>query len=432
MPDPTPVRQLCVLLRDGRVLTDDDGRLPTYVDDHPWIDLDRRALTCGDPSAVLVAPQLPVSADGHLLMNVFASRTNTAVDGTWTALDEIAEIDSAASATLRVIAEVVSGSLPSPARRPDWFRASWYDEADAWIDAELAARGRSRTGPTVPVKVWSMSAVLRVPSEPTPVWMKASCRHFHAEPALTRLVVEMLPAYAPPLIAVDEARGWLLLEDMAGADEEHADAPPAGLGAAAGRIVATLQRRSLDHLDEIEAAGVPVRGLTETMHGFDEVLSTGVELVQLSPDELAAAHAVRDDVHAAADELAALGLPDTLVHGDLHPGNVAHDGDAVMLYDWSDAAVSHPMFDLVHLTHHLPDAEAALAKAAYVEVWRAAYPDVDYDRALELAAHVEVAFQVVSYEQIYRDQEDASYWEMSGVVARFLRKLPARFAPSGG
>ena len=108
MPDPTPVRQLCVLLRDGRVLTDDDGRLPTYVDDHPWIDLDRRALTCGDPSAVLVAPQLPVSADGHLLMlNVFASRTNTAVDGTWTALDDMAEIDSAASATLRVVAAVV-------------------------------------------------------------------------------------------------------------------------------------------------------------------------------------------------------------------------------------------------------------------------------------------------------------------------------------
>jgi len=72
VPDPTPVRQLCVLLRDGRVLTDDEGRLPSYVDEHPWIDVDRRALTCGDPSAVLVAPQLPVSPDGHLLMNVFA------------------------------------------------------------------------------------------------------------------------------------------------------------------------------------------------------------------------------------------------------------------------------------------------------------------------------------------------------------------------
>jgi aminoglycoside phosphotransferase (APT) family kinase protein len=177
---------------------------------------------------------------------------------------------------------------------------------------------------------------------------------------------------------------------------------------------------------------VPVRALTETLHGFDEVLSTGIELVQLGPDELAAARAVRDDVHEAAAELATLGLPDTLVHGDLHPGNVAHDGDSVMLYDWSDAAVSHPMFDLVHLTDRLPDAEAERAKAAYVDVWREAYPAVDYDRALELAAHVEVAFQVVSYEQIYRYQEDASYWEMSGVVARILRKLPARFPRSGG
>jgi len=31
VPDPTPVRQLCVLLRDGRALTDDGGRL--FVND---------------------------------------------------------------------------------------------------------------------------------------------------------------------------------------------------------------------------------------------------------------------------------------------------------------------------------------------------------------------------------------------------------------
>ena len=240
----------------------------------------------------------------------------------------------------------------------------------------------------MPVKVWSISAVLRVPCDPTPVWLKASCRHFHAEPALTRLVVEMLPAHAPPLIAVDEARGWLLLEDMAGADEEHEDAPPAGLGAAAGRIAATLQLRSLDHLDEIEAAGVPVRGLTETMHGSTRSCRPASSSTSSAPTSSPLLAASRDDVQRRADELAALGVPDTLVHGDLHPGNVAHDGDALVLYDWSDAAVSHPFLDLVRLTERLPDDEAALAEAAYAEVWRAAYPDVDYDRALELAAHV--------------------------------------------
>ena len=430
MPEQPQIRQLCVLLRDGLVLTDERGRLLSFVDEHPWIDLQRRALGCGDATAVLVAPQMVVSPDEQLLMNVFTSRTETVVHGSWTALDGLAEPDPAVRATLRSIAAVVDGTMAPPARRPEWFSASWYVDVDAWIDAELAARGRTRTGMTVPVKVWSLSAVLRVPCEPAPVWFKASCRHFHAEPALTRLVVDMLPEHAPPVLAVDEDRGWLLMEDMSGADEEHEDSPPPGMGAAAGHIAATRQLRSLEHLDDIETAGVPVRGLTETMHGFDEVLATSVELAELTPDELAAARAVRNDVHAVVEELAALGLPDTLVHGDLHPGNIAHDGDSLVLYDWSDAAVSHPLLDLVHLSHRLPDDEAGQARAAYAEVWRASYGDVDLDRALALAAQVNPLFQMVSYEQIYRDQEDASYWEMRGVVARSLRKLPERF-PGG-
>jgi len=430
MPEQPQIRQLCALLRDELVLTDERGRLRSYVDEHPWIDLQRRALACGDATAVLVAPQMVVSPDEDVLMNVFASRTETPVDGTWTALDQITEPDLAVRTSLRSVAAVVNGTMAAPARRPDWFTASWYVHVDSWIDVELAAHGRTRTGMTVPVKVWSLSAVLRVPCDPAPVWFKASCRHFHAEPALTRLVVDMLPEHAPPVIAVDEDRGWLLMDDMPGADEEHEEAPPAGMGAAAGRIAATLQLRSLEHLDDIEAAGVPVRGLAETMHGFDEVLATSVELAELTADELAAARALRDDVHAVVEQLASLGLPDTLVHGDLHPGNIAHDGDSLVLYDWSDAAVSHPFLDLVHLSHRLPDDEAVRARAAYAEVWRAAYPGVDLDRAVELAAQVNPLFQMVSYEQIYRDQEDASYWEMRGVVARSLRKLPEHFPRS--
>jgi hypothetical protein len=423
-----PFRQICVLLRDGLVLTDHRGRLRSYVDDEPWADLERRAVTCGDPDAVLVAPQVLVGADEHTLLSVFAPRTETAASGRWTSPDELRGEDPAVHTVLRGIVAGVEGAVARPARRPDWFAVSWYADVDAWIDAELAARGRTRTGSSVPVKVWSLSAVLRVPCEPAPVWFKASCRHFHAEPALTRLVVEMLPEHAPPLIAVDVARGWSLMETMSGADEEYETAPPRGMGAAAGRIAAALQLRSLEHLDQIEAAGVPVRGLVGTMHGFDEVLAASVELAELTPGELAAARAVRDQVHGVIEELAALGLPETLVHGDLHPGNVAHDDESPVPYDWSDAAVSHPFLDLVHLSQGLPEDEAAQACAAYLEVWHAAYPDVDLDRALELATQVNPLFQMVSYEQIYRAQEDASYWEMRGVVARSLRTLPERFS----
>lgn len=431
MAESPTVRQICVLLRGGRVLTDDQGRLPSYQAEYSWDDLEPRVLVCGDPAAVLVAPQVMVTLEPPVLLSVFGSRSGTVIEGTWTALDDLAESDPAVLAPLREIAAVVGGFVEPPARRPEWFGTSWYDEADDWIDAELAARGRTRTGSTVPVKVWSLSAVLKIPCSPAPVWMKASCRHFHAEPALTRLVTEMLPEHAPPMIAADEERAWLLMEDMPGADEEHEDAPPPGLGPAAARIAAALQLRSLGQLDEIEEAGVPVRGLTETLHGFDEILVSSVELDQLTDDELATARALRDDVHAVVEELGSLGFPNTLVHGDLHPGNVAHEGDSLRFYDWSDAAVSHPLLDLIHLGRSMPDEEVALARAAYAEVWHAAYPDVDLDRAIELAVQVNTIFQMVSYEQIYRSQEDASYWEMRGVVARSLRKLPERFPRRG-
>jgi aminoglycoside phosphotransferase (APT) family kinase protein len=413
-----------VLLRDGRVLTDDEGRLPSYVDDHPWSDLARRARVSGDPDAVLLAPQVEVRADPQILLSVFGSRAGAGLDGTWRTLDELVEDDAGVVTALRDVAVVVDDIVAAPA---GLVSAGWYDEVEAWIDQMSAANGRSRTGATVAVKVWSLSAVLRVPCDPAPLWFKASCRHFHAEPALTRLVVEMLPAHAPRVVAADEDRAWLLMDEMPGADEEHEEGPSVGLGPAAARIVAALQLRSLDHLGEIEAVGVPVRGLTETLHGFDEILTGSVELDALTAEELAAARGRRDEVHHVFDELAALGLPETLVHGDLHPGNVSHHGDTVMLYDWSDAAVAHPFLDAAHLTRSIPEKERDETRETYAELWRAAYPGVDVDRGLELAGQVNSVYQMVTFEQICRAIEDASSWEMSGVVARYLKQLPERF-----
>lgn len=431
MTDDRRFRHVCVLLHDGHVLTDGAGGLPSSLGGEPEIDLATRARACGDPDAVLVAPEVEAGRGSLTLLSVFGPRSGSPVDGAWMPMDEVTDDNPAVLAFLREIASVVGGVVDPPARRPAWFHPGWYDEVDAWIDHSLAARRRVRTGPTVPAKVWSLSAVLRVPCDPAPVWFKASCRHFHAEPALTRLVGGMLPEHTPPVVAADEERAWLLMDEMSGADEEQSEAPPEGLGPAAARIVATLQLRSLEHLEEIEDAGVPVRGLTETWHGFEEILAGSIELDELTPEELATARAHRGEVRAVFDELAALGLPETLVHGDLHPGNVAHHGEALMLYDWSDAAVSHPFLDAVHLLQRIPELEKDATRDAYAGPWRAAYPDVDVARGLELAAQVNTIFQMVTYEQLCRAIEDASYWEMRGVVARLLKQVPERFPAAG-
>jgi hypothetical protein len=40
------------------------------------------------------------------------------------------------------------------------------------------------------------------------------------------------------------------------------------------------------------------------------------------------------------------GVPDTLVHGDFHPGNVAgRRPDSYVILDWGDSFVGHPLID---------------------------------------------------------------------------------------
>lgn len=417
---PTPTHQLCAVLHEGRVLTDAARHVPAYDTENRHTSLVDLAAASGDASAVLVAPQLQVSAEPCVLLCVFAPRAGDLREGTWTPVSDL-DADDRVIELLHAIDAVASGRQAPPARRPDWFRTTWYDEVEAWVDERLAETGRRRTGQAHAIKIWSMSAVLEIPTGGTPVWFKAACAHFHAEPALTRIVSELLPMHAPVVVATDDERGWVLTEEIPGADEEDVSDD---VGAPAARALAHLQLRSLEHLPELAAAGVPARGLGSTGRTFDAILDDGLELDQLTSDEIAAARGRRDAVHAMLAELDSLGIPDTLAHGDLHTGNVAPAGDSVVLYDWSDASVSHPYLDVVLLGSRLSEVERARTEAAYAEVWRSAYPDLDVARALELAVPANRIYQMVTFEQIYRAQEDASLWEMRGVVARWLRELP--------
>jgi aminoglycoside phosphotransferase (APT) family kinase protein len=84
------------------------------------------------------------------------------------------------------------------------------------------------------------------------------------------------------------------------------------------------------------------------------------------------------------DEVRRCGLPDTLVHGDLHPGNVRGDGERRVTIDWGDAFVGHPAFDILRLTETLAPATAAPMLAAWAGRWRADVPGCDPQRAVTL------------------------------------------------
>ena len=106
-----------------------------------------------------------------------------------------------------------------------------------------------------------------------------------------------------------------------------------------------------------------------------------------------ASHDDEERLLAAAKRLAALdgtvasleacGLPATLVHGDEHGGNVIATGGRLVVLDWGDSFVGHPVHDIVTLAGGRGD-ERADVVAAWCALWRRSVPGCDPERAREI------------------------------------------------
>jgi len=88
-------------------------------------------------------------------------------------------------------------------------------------------------------------------------------------------------------------------------------------------------------------------------------------------------------------QVAACGLPDTVVHGDLHPGNWRGEGDRFTLLDWGDVGVGNPVVDMRAFVERLAGAALqARTRERWVQHWSRAVPGSDAARAAWLMAPV--------------------------------------------
>ncbi|NKB71866.1 MAG: phosphotransferase [Candidatus Latescibacteria bacterium] len=69
-------------------------------------------------------------------------------------------------------------------------------------------------------------------------------------------------------------------------------------------------------------------------------------------------------------ELSGMPIPQTLVHGDLNMSNVAQQEGHYLFYDWTDACVSHPFFDMF-LSHVSGDLNGVSMSEVYFAPWQA-------------------------------------------------------------
>jgi aminoglycoside phosphotransferase (APT) family kinase protein len=126
------------------------------------------------------------------------------------------------------------------------------------------------------------------------------------------------------------------------------------------------------------------------------------------------------------EQLAALDLPPTLGHGDLHLGNVAIAGDGhAIVYDWSDACVCHPLFDLAFFLFQFRDERVRDdLVAAWAEGWEV--PADEIRAALRLADPLTYIHQRISYREIGASIEPDDRSLFAGEPERWLEEALRR------
>lgn len=434
---PSELSHWVAAVHEQRVLVlSDDGRGGIRL---PHIDESPDAADLGLVAALGVERALPLGPALLLdeppgAVNVVAPVGNTAsgIDGAaWLPLRDLdAVLPAAIVAVIRATLAEYVGPAPRPRQRPVWFSPGWLTEADAWIDRALADAGRVRGGASVPQKVWSLSAVLRIPLGGDEVgadtWFKATCDWFHREPAITAAIAVAAGDDVAAVRATDHDRGWMLMDPLPGPDIWNR--PEAAAPAAAA--VARIHIAALGYLDPLRAAGCPDRRAAATTEAFAAVVSGSVELDLLTPEQRAAVTGLVAPLAAQLDELDALPIPSTIIHGDPHAGNIATDGDRVAVFDWSDAALAHPFLDAAHLARSWNGAQRDVVRDAYCAAWREGYDDAVVDRAWELALLGERAYQAITYELLCESLEPAAEWQLRGYVARSLRDMLDSIASS--
>ncbi|MCV0402362.1 MAG: aminoglycoside phosphotransferase family protein [Chloroflexi bacterium] len=314
------------------------------------------------------------------------------------------------------------GARPVPDLRARWSRAGWQAKALGWIDETLAATGRRRAGPIEVRRIWTITALMRVPTDGGDAWFKGVFPLFDREPIVTRILGEAMPHALPRVLGLDEAQGWLLLDDVPGPQVGMSGDPE--VIRAAVSVLVDVQRASIDRREELTGLGVAHRPLSALAAQLESAIASTAELGGPEIDPPRAAQVV-DWVAERASWLDGLGFPEVVVHGDFNRANVLVTPEGPVIIDWSDAAIGHPLLDVAVWMVH-PGGRFGPEDPSW-DAWLGALASIgdvgplrDHrDDVFALGA----AYQVVSYTEILGGIEPAMRYQLSDGLGDFWELL---------
>ena len=293
---------------------------------------------------------------------------------------------------------VAAALADDPANRLWWAEPGGLDHLPAWVDSALAAHGRRRTGPLRQRKTWNLSVVVTAPTDRGEVWFKATPPFLADEGGVIRRVAAVDPALAPTVLAHDPGRRAILMDHVDGADQ---------FGLSDEAVAAPMVRRwvqvqagLLGDVEHILALGARDLRSSALVVEVEALVRRPEVRADLDDADLAALDELVAGLPARLAEIDACGLPDTVLHGDMHPGNWRRDGDRLTLLDWGDVGVGNPMVDQRAFGERLVDPGLRQRiRELWASLWRELAPGSEPERAAYLLGPVTELAAAATYQR---------------------------------
>jgi hypothetical protein len=310
-----------------------------------------------------------------------------------------------------------------------WPTDEFRDELEAWCEAQV--------GPLTGLeqhKLRGWATVWRVTTADGAWFAKQNCPLQQVEVPLMAALSRLTPERVVPVAAA--ADGFLLTADQGPVFESVGDDLDSWVRLA--REAAELQRELVVHHDALRAAGMTALAPGEAHDYLAARIEQYAVLGADDPRHLAPEVADRLRAHLPvvrgwADEVAALGLPLTLNHNDLHNRNVCEVDGLLRFFDFGDSLLTEPLGVLLIPLNILGaslDADGddprlwRVADAA-LEVWSDLVPAAELRAALPAALQLGRLGRVESWVRCQPSLLDDELAEWGPVAAAWLGTLDA-------
>lgn len=317
-----------------------------------------------------------------------------------------------------VLHELETGIVPE--FRQPWEQAGWFVRASSWIETTLASMGREITGPVEQVRLWSLSCVLRAPTVGGDVYLKAVAQQplFVSEGPLLSYLATVCPGQVPEIITSDPESGWMLTEDMRASEGALSINQKSVILTAFGQ----MQRTTASHVGRLQALGCADRRPETLMQHIEPLLQDDVAVAALKLEEIRELRQAVPTMIAMCQLISDYSVPNTLVHGDLHPGNIASSDNRLIFFDWTDAAITHPFMDMFMIYDEEDDADRSRMLDAYLQGWTEFESKERLRELWSLCGVIHALYHAVSYQWILRHTEERAKRELEGAMPFLFRK----------